>query len=621
MEKSIRKKILWNSDFSKLLTGFGRNSKAVLKYLYDTGKYDIVEYACAPFTFNDERLKSVPWKTYGAIPEDPYVWESIQSSDNEKFKFVTRYGSFYIDEIVEKEKPDVFIGVNDFWAFSEMYDKPWWNKIPSALWITIDSLPIYSEAIQNAHKIKNFWVWSKFAENEMNRLGFDHVKTLHGAFDVSDFKPLENKVELKKIHGLEDVFVFGFVFRNQLRKLVGSLIEGFKLYKDKNPNIKAKLLLHTCWSEGWDISAFIEEFKLDKSDVLTTHICRSCKKYSIRPFDGEGVNCYSCGDPKSVVTPSGGLGVTEKEMNEIYNLMDFYIHPITSGGLEMPLVESLLAGTPIATVNYSCGEEFCEQDFVKIINHSEYREIGSNFKKSQPCPNSIKDIMEWAVSADLNDRSKLGREWALKEFDLNLICKRVEDWIDSSPPADHSYSIKSQTYNEDYEPNNQIVDDEEWAMELVKGIFGFEESKHSDTIKKMVNNLEKGSSREELYKRAIEAAQCHNQSKKAGAASNFFKNDDDTNNVCFIAPPSLEDKLNVSTFFKELCLGDHSVYLVGVELDGDLFSQFGKFTLLPKNTNTMKIEFLANIKNQSGKKRFKTIFYKAENEIKTVHSE
>ena len=42
----MRKKIVFQSDFSLAKTGFGRNAKTILKYLYKTGKYDIVHYSC-----------------------------------------------------------------------------------------------------------------------------------------------------------------------------------------------------------------------------------------------------------------------------------------------------------------------------------------------------------------------------------------------------------------------------------------------------------------------------------------------------------------------------------------------------------------------------------------------
>lgn len=619
-----KKKLLWNSDFSKTLTGFGRNSKAVLKYLYDTGKYDIVEFSCAPFTFRDKRLECVPWKAYGALPEDPFVWRSIEQGKDEGLKVSTRYGSYYLDEIIQKERPDCFIGVQDFWAFHEIYDKPWWNKINCALWITLDSLPVYSDAIQNAHKIKNFWVWSKFAENEMHRLGFDHVKTLHGAFDVSDFKPLVNRKELKKQHGLEDCFVFGFVFRNQVRKLVGTLLESFSIYKKKNPDSNAKVLLHTCWSEGWKIQDFIKEFEIDNNDIVTTHLCRNCRKFTIKPFVGEEVDCPHCRAPKAMITPSGGFGVSEGEMNIIYNLMDFYIHPVTSGGLEMPVVESLLAGVPVATANYSCGEEFCEQLFVTTIPHSEYREIGSQFKKAQPYAENIAEIMESIQLSPeiLEEKSEQGRIWALDQFSIEKICKKIEEWIDSCPEVEHDeYSIQSVVYNEEYEFNEKIENPENWAIDLIKGVFGYNQSELDSTVKRIVQNLSKGEDRRSIHEKAIASARTHNESKKRNAASNFFKNDSETNNICFIAPSSLEQKIIVSKFFAKLCEENDNVFLVGMEMDKNLFSQFGKFVLLPKNSDTNQVEWLAHIKNKEGKRRFKKIYHVEGNSLKEIENE
>ena len=41
-----KKKIVFQSDFSLSKTGFGRNTRAILTYLYSTGKYELVNYAC-----------------------------------------------------------------------------------------------------------------------------------------------------------------------------------------------------------------------------------------------------------------------------------------------------------------------------------------------------------------------------------------------------------------------------------------------------------------------------------------------------------------------------------------------------------------------------------------------
>ena len=39
------KKILFHSNSAKAFTGFGKNSKNILRYLHKTGKYEIIEFA------------------------------------------------------------------------------------------------------------------------------------------------------------------------------------------------------------------------------------------------------------------------------------------------------------------------------------------------------------------------------------------------------------------------------------------------------------------------------------------------------------------------------------------------------------------------------------------------
>ena len=93
-----------------------------------------------------------------------------------------------------------------------------------------------------------------------------------------------------------------------MRKSVPNLLDGFKLFKNKNP--KSKLLLHTHWSEGWDILRMLEEKDIKQSDVLTTYVCSKCNSYSVRSFMGQEQNCSHCGSQKTVNTTNTGKGVT-----------------------------------------------------------------------------------------------------------------------------------------------------------------------------------------------------------------------------------------------------------------------------------------------------------------------
>ena len=74
----MKKKILFQSDCTTSKTGFGRNSKAVLSYLYKTGKYDIVQY-CVSQREEDPIFKRLPWKAYGTYPTESNAQKLIEN--------------------------------------------------------------------------------------------------------------------------------------------------------------------------------------------------------------------------------------------------------------------------------------------------------------------------------------------------------------------------------------------------------------------------------------------------------------------------------------------------------------------------------------------------------------
>ena len=173
-----KKKVLFQSDVSLANTGFGKNARGVLTYLYNTDKYEIYHYCCG-VTQDNQGLLRTPWQSIGALPADPRKLEEINRDPNTAR--LASYGSLGLDSIIKQIKPDVYIAVQDIWGIDFAIDRPWFKKIGSALWTTLDSLPILPTAVNAAKKVKNFWVWSKFAETALHEQGYDNVKTLHGA--------------------------------------------------------------------------------------------------------------------------------------------------------------------------------------------------------------------------------------------------------------------------------------------------------------------------------------------------------------------------------------------------------------------------------------------------------
>ena len=107
-------------------------------------------------------------------------------------------------------------------------------------------------------------------------MGHKHVRTIHGSLETDNFYKIEQepRSKLREFFKTDKNFIIGFVFRNQLRKSVPNLLDGFKLFKSKNPDSKAKLLLHTHWSEGWDIPKLIKEKNIIfDNNLLEVDLC------------------------------------------------------------------------------------------------------------------------------------------------------------------------------------------------------------------------------------------------------------------------------------------------------------------------------------------------------------
>ena len=426
MSHSKKLKVLVHSNHSRLVTGFGKNARNILLALHNDPDIEVIE-AGNGVKYGSDLL--TPWESYGTHPTDPAVLNFIQGDPSKER--MASYGFYTIDDIVEKCNPDVYLGIEDIWAFGEYTKKPWWNKINKVLWTTLDSLPILDQALQMEPHCDKMLVWASFAEKAMSELGHKNVGTLHGAVDYSYFRPLENRKEIRKKFGLEDQYVIGYVFKNQLRKSVPNLLQGFKIFKEKNPEVKTKLLLHTDWGErGWDIPKYIKEMGIDPADVLSTYVCHSCDFYYVAPYQGEDKNCPRCKREKTFKTKTSNKGVGDRELNEIYNCMDVYCHPFTSGGQELPIQEAKAAGLITLVTEYSCGTDSCYENQGGIpLKWNEYREPHTQFIKASTCPNDIATQLEKVYCMEETDQCIMASnamKYVKGEFSVPVIVKKLK---------------------------------------------------------------------------------------------------------------------------------------------------------------------------------------------------
>ena len=561
-----KKKILFHSNFSRAFTGFGKNAKNILRYLFETGKYEIVE-AANGMPFQSEETKRQPWKSYGTYPP-PQKVEALKAQ-NPDIERSLGYGAGMIDEIINLEKPDIYVGTEDIWGFLGYWDKPWWNKINCMIWTTLDSLPILPDAINAAPKIKNYYVWASFAEKAMNELGYDHVKTLRGCLDTTKFFKLDfdKKQQLRQKFGLSDSFVVGFVFRNQLRKSVPNLLDGFNIFRQQTPNANAKLLLHTHWSEGWDIPRLLREKNIPNELIYTTYFCHACSEYEVKPFTKQNIPCKFCGTQNSQVTTNVSAGVSDKQLNEIYNLMDVYCHPFTSGGQEIPIQEAKLAELITLVTNYSCGEDSCSlQSGGLPLEWEEYREPGTQFIKASTLPKSISEKLTEIYFTHPDKRAKVGkiaRNWTIENFSIESIGQQLEKIFDEMPNIDYeTISFDEKQPNPNYQ-FPKIENNEEFIINLFENILNEKIDKNHATCIEFCNQLKFGASREQIYNHLIEQAKQKLNKPKTIDFEELLDKDDSGKRMAVVIPQSGGDVLLVNALLgnlKEL-YPDYNLYI------------------------------------------------------------
>jgi glycosyltransferase involved in cell wall biosynthesis len=434
-----KKKILIHSNFCKAFTGFGKHKKNILRYLFGLDKYEVIELANGRI-WDDPSLSSTPWPCYGSLPNDPSVL--AQLNKNPEAQRPAAYGFYGIDRAIDEVRPDVYLGIEDIWGL-DFHGKPWWNSVTPIIWTTLDSLPILDVAFTAAEKTENFYVWSSFAEEAMKEKS-PNVKTLHGSIDTEVFYPL-NKNEKASLRAKNNIspkeFIIGFVFRNQLRKSVPNLLDGFMDFRRAQPDSNAKLLLHTHWSEGWDIPRLLEEKSIPANLVLTTYYCPACGQYEVKPFSGQQLDC-GCGASKSQVTTNISSGVNESQLNEIYNMMDVYCHPFTSGGQEIPIQEAKLCNLITLVTDYSCGKDHVTAESGGLpLEWAEYREPGTQFIKASTYPSSIAKQLKKVYLMNRSKKEAMGKksnQFVKDYYSVEAVGKKLEAILDAAPFVEDS---------------------------------------------------------------------------------------------------------------------------------------------------------------------------------------
>lgn len=549
-----RKKIVLHSNHCRAKTGFGKHMKHLLTYLHKSNKYELIEFVNGRL-WNDPELTLMPWKSFGGLPNEPHLVEEIKRDQNKIRQ--ANYGHYKIDDLIKQEKPDIYLGIEDIWGLEGFWNKKWWKKINSMIWTPVDSLPLLDKHIDGAKNTQNIIVQASFAKKELENKGFKNVHLLPVPLDTNNFHKLseEHRLNLRAKNNIKpDEFIVGFVFRNQLRKSVPNLLEGFKVFREQNPNIKTKLLLHTHWSEGWDIPRLLREKNIDHSLVLTTYYCKECNQYEVKPFIGQDLDCQLCGSEKSQQTTQISNGVSESQLNEIYNLMDVYCHPFTSGGQEIPIQEAKLTELITLVTDYSCGTDYSTNDSGGLpLKWTEYREPGTQFIKASTDANHISKQLLKVYNMPQSTRSKKGkmaRNFVIDFCSIDSVCSKFEKILQKLKPTTWDFDFSYVHKDPSYVPP-AIPSDRNWIIDLYQNILKINaEEEDQNGIAHWEHRLKTDLDRQKVYEYFINVALKENQENTVVKFEDLLSKDDEGKRILFVLPGDEIDVFNSTSLLK-----------------------------------------------------------------------
>ena len=567
-----KKRIGFVTSSILLKTGFSHHAKVLLPYLWRTNNYELFHLNQGIGQTPD--FNRFPWKNEGVMI--PGMFDQNRFNSDPGYQRDVSYGNLAIEKFIINNKLDYLILAEDPWAYSPDYyfKSRWWNSMKNntLLWTTVDSLPVLPLVKEWTQNCPNIWFWASFGVKALQQEDIEkykHVKCVHGSLDIREWNliSLKEKNELRQKNNIDpNLTVFLQLGRNQLRKLYPVTIEAFAKFKKQYPEHKAKLHFHCSYSDqGFPLERLTTELGLKREDILVTYFCRGCAEWEIKPFVGEDQDCRFCGSQKSQITAGVLSTISNKELSKVMGMSDACISCYTSGGFEYVNPQALLCGLPLLCTEYSSGEDFVSQDFVSRLDGNYTFEMGTGFKKHVPNQNTMikffKKICEMPEDKK-REIGQAGRNWALKTFDVNVIGKKVEEWIDSIPAHNWDFELpKGQLKNPTAQIDN-VPDNGEFVKSLYNKILLVEPDPQGKSY--WMNLLAQGAPREQLINQFRNIAQNDNQ--KLGTTNKKFEDQLDNTGrkrLLIVAKESCGDLLYVSALldsFKE-SYPNYDIYL------------------------------------------------------------
>lgn len=490
-----KKRILMCGESSHIDSGFGNYTRELLSRLHATDKYVVAELSSYR---SHTRPKIEPWIVYPASVDttDPLYEEFSRNVGNQ-------FGQWRFDFALLDFKPDIVLDIRDFWMYSFQETSP---LRPFYYWIigpTYDSIPQKSESINmlNTADLVVFHTnWAKKdleSKNYFNKINIGDV--VSDSVNSEVFKPIgySKSVHKNKFNIPHNAFIIGSVMRNQKRKLIPELFDVLSTVIKNNPEKEVFLYLHTSYPEqtGWDIPNLLLEYNVT-SNVLFTYVCMDCRHHFPAVFKDSVSVCPSC-KKKSVTMTSVTNGITQKQLNEIYNLFDVYVQYSICEGFGIPQVEAASCGIPLITMDHGAMSDVGKTLGASIVDiQKEYKELETGSNRVYPNNNTCVLYIQKYLDYSLLDSRRISnniRKLLIENYSWDKTAKKFEDIFDNLEMTGLQGKWESPIL--DTQPKNMVHDisnNREFIYYIIDNLIMSDYLKSTFFVEELIRSLDSG---------------------------------------------------------------------------------------------------------------------------------
>ena len=338
-------------------------------------------------------------------------------------------GGLSIPETIEtyrRHNYDVLVSLFDVWVMGQMADLVRKNRVTWCPYIPLDVTALPHSLGQILGAATYIIPFCKYGADMLRRAGFENVwkNGIYHGVDADVYKPLNRpKEEMRKWLGFQDkTFVIGdFKMNKGDRVKIGENLEAVKIFLENNPDLanEVGIYLHTSSAapQGTDLR------QVTKSLGLEGYV-RFVEPYAY--FQG----------------------FTEEQMARAYNACDCVLNVVSSGGFEIPIIESMSCGVPVIATGVEVMKELLDPvtPELEVKPSAEYwTPIPS--KQYQPDVYDIADKLETVLNADPEHYKQKLVPYVRKNFDWDVIIEEWNDFFEFLPSyiADKCLEIPTKT--------------------------------------------------------------------------------------------------------------------------------------------------------------------------------